>query len=377
MLAITDKDDVLDVLFGGLDDPRRDRLKKYPVEEIFFLALIGVICGASSWRMISLIGEARLALLRNYFPYKNGIPSHQTIGRVFSLIKPGAFETTFGQFMQRIQGSTQGDIVAIDGKTVRGSGHNGSRPLHLLNVWAVKNGLTLAQRAVDEKTNEITVIPKVLADLNIQGAIVTVDALNCQKSIAEAVLVGGGDYVMTVKRNHPALFNRIDDHFHKSELSQSIHGFFETNEKAHGRIERRYCYSVNASKLGVEMTTEWPGIRSFGILVSEVQRKGKISSEVRYVISSLNSNAQRLAETARAHWNIENNLHWVLDVTFDEDASTIRKDHAPRNFATIRKLAHNLMNLHTTDKTTLPKKRVKALMSPDYLADILSCGGFK
>lgn len=369
-----DEPEMLDVLFGALEDPRINRSKLYSLKELFFLALAGTVAGVKSWRGFELFGNERLELLREYLPFEHGIPTHQTIGRVFSLVKPRAFEESFGAFMASIQKSSEGEIIAIDGKSVRGARRkDGKAPLHLLNAWAVKNGLTLAQREVGEKENEIVALPEILKSLNLKGAVVTVDALNCQKEAAKEIVNGGADYVMALKLNHPTLHTAVREQFEQHPIPEDDIHYFETTDKGHGRIEHRRYYSITAGEW-LPQTKEWTGLKSVGMVVSDVFRGEKPSSEIRFFISSLPANAKKFAESVRGHWGIENSLHWVLDVTFSEDASQVRKDHAPQNYATIRKLAHNILKLNK-DKGSLVGKKMRALMKPNYLRNLLRQAG--
>lgn len=361
----------LSELFSSIYDPRVERHKIYPAGEILFLALTGAISGIESWRGLELFGNDRLDFLRRYLPYKDGICSHQTISRVFSLIAAKNFEYFFIRLVAKLFPNAENEIIAIDGKTLRGSGDNScdQEPLHLLNAWAVKNGISLGQLEVGSKTNEITVVPKLIDMLDIKGATVTSDALNCQKNIAKKICEAGADYVLAVKGNQDQLYQAIAVKFEEG-LSEEIPNFLQTVEKGHGRIETRTYYSIEAGEW-LPNKDEWVNLKSIGVAISEVCKAGKNTAETRFFICSFAPDVKRLSEAVRGHWAIENNLHWVLDVTFGEDASQKRKDNAPRNFSVIRKFALNLLKRDTTKGRSGPMKRIKAAINPSYLGEIL------
>lgn len=369
----------LSEIFSGIEDPRIDRNKKYPLGEIIFLVLVGAIAGVESWRGLELIGNEKLLFLRKYFPYEHGICSHQTISRVFSLLSPKLFETVTINIFSQIFPNRENDIIAFDGKTLKGSANKskGIPAIHILNAWSVKNGISLAQLEVDSKTNEIKAVPEIIDMLDIRGATVTVDALNCQKEIADKIVMAGADYVLALKGNHRLLHEAVISKF-EEELPEEAKGtFHQVTEKGHGRVETRTYYSAELGDW-IPNWTEWRGLKSVGVVMSDVYRKGTDSSEIRFFLCSFAPDAERLAEAVRGHWGIENGLHWVLDVVFREDASQKRTDHAPRNFSTIRKMALNLLKIDKTKGRTGPMKRIKAAMNNDYLAQVLQpLTGFK
>lgn len=365
--------DKFNLLFSEIEDPRIDRHKMHSLEEIIFLSLVATICGYDSWRGMVLFGKIKIDLLRQYLPYPNGIPSFQTISRVFSLIKPTKFEQAFITFVKGIFDKKDDEIIAIDGKTLRGSfdKEKGQKSLHLLHVWAVKNGICLAQLPVDEKTNEITVVPQILDCLDIAGSTVTSDALNCQKDIADKIIQGKADYVLAVKGNQKTLSEAIEKHFEENLPQDSSHNFYETTEKSHGRVEHRRYYTLEVANSWLPQKGEWKGLSSVGLVISNVLRNSVFQSEARFYICSFASDVQRFATCCRAHWSVENSLHWVLDVTFDEDASRKRKDHSPRNFALVRKIALNLIKKDPDKKTGIKLKRMRAAIDPGYLSQLL------
>ncbi len=369
----------LSEVFSGIEDPRIDRNKKYPLGEIIFLVLVGAIAGVESWRGLELVGNEKLVFLRKYLPYAHGICSHQTISRVFSLLSPKIFEAVVINIFSQIFPGSENDIIALDGKTLRGSGNKakGIPALHLLNAWSVRNGISLAQLEVDSKTNEITAVPELIDMLDVRGATVTVDALNCQKEIAEKIVTAGADYVLALKGNHQHLHEAVISKFEEELPAEAKGTFFQITEKGHGRVETRTYYSEEAGTW-IPNLADWKNLKSIGIAMSDVHRQGTESSQIRFFLCSFAPDAERLAEAVRGHWGVENGLHWVLDVVFKEDASHKRTDHAPRNFSLIRKMALNFLKLDKTKGRTGPMKRIKAAMNDDYLAQILQpMAGFK
>jgi predicted transposase YbfD/YdcC len=368
----------LNELFSGIEDPRIDRNKRYPAGEIVFLALVGALSGVESWRGLELFGNDRLEFLRKYFLYKDGICSHQTISRVFSLIAAKNFEICFIGIMASLFPKAENEIIALDGKTLRGSGDKsvGKNPLHLLNAWAVKNGVCLGQLEVGSKTNEITAVPDLIDMLDIKGATVTSDALNCQKNIAKKICEAGADYVLAVKGNQNHLYQAIIRNFEEG-LSETGANFLQTVEKNHGRIETRTYQSIKVGQW-LPNQEDWTNIKSIGIATSDVHKAGKDTGDTRFFICSFEPDVKRLAEAVRGHWAVENNLHWVLDVTYREDASQKRKDNAPINFSVIRKFALNLLKKDKTKGRTGPMKRIKAAINTSYLSEVLApLTGFK
>lgn len=364
------------VIFEGLEDPRVERKKLYPLREILFLTLVAVMAGIKGWRGVETFGEGRLDWLRKFMPFKEGIPSHQTIGRVFSLLNPSTMEVTFTQFMMAMTGKKADQIVALDGKTLRRSFDKASsqKPLHILNACATENGLTLGQLLVDCKTNEITAVPELLDTLNLKGATITADALNTQKAIAEKIVSQGNDYVLPAKGNQKALLTEVQDGFKSAEFDPTSKQNKQVVEKGHGRIDTRTYFVLSAQNL--DASQDWKGLQSIGMAITESVRSGKVTKEVRYYIASFQPDVERFAKAVRGHWAVENGLHWTLDVTFREDESRVRKDHAPRNFSLIRKLALNLLRADKTVRKSITQKMIKASVDPAYHETLLRVEGF-
>ena len=356
--------------FDSITDPRVDRTKDYPVGEIMFVILCAVLCGVESWRGVEDFGEDRVEWLRKYLPFKNGIPSHQTHGRVMSLLRPSCVNKAFVQFMASLFDRPENEIISLDGKTLRHSFDkaSGQKPLHILNAWAVNAGVSLGQIKVDSKTNEITAVPEILDLLDLKSGIIVTDALNTQKSIAAKIVSKGAGYALPVKGNHKQLEEDIALAFDTQAVSPG--NIFVATEKGHGRIETRTYSVISANSL--EQKLEWKGLEFLGKVVNETHRDGKFTQETRLFLLTFGE-VTRFAEVVRGHWGIENSLHWVLDVTFGEDACRVRKDNAPENFSTVRKLALNLLRQTSAGKLSIPRKQARAARVPEFLEQILNC----
>ena len=365
----------LAVNFDLIEDPRLDRHKKYPLSEIVFLALFAALQGIESWRGIELLGNERLEFLRKFFLFKNGIPSHQTIGRVFSIMRPKSFENLFAVWAATLSGSNDGKQIAIDGKTLRGSYDKatGKQALHLLHACAVDSGITLAQLEVGEKTNEITTVPEMIDALDISGAMVSVDALNTQKEIAAKIIAASADYTLALKGNHKNLNEEVTFLFNTRKHTGSGAGHLETVEKSHGRITSRVYDVFSVDEVNLPQTSEWKGLQAVGRVETTINKDNKTSSELRYYLLSYDS-VELFAKSARGHWAVES-MHWQLDVTYGEDASRKRKDHAPRNYSLIRKFALNTIKT-IKGKLSVPLVHIKAAANPEYLTNILQSAGF-
>ena len=362
--------------FSELPDPRLDRQKRHPLMEILFIAVCAVICGATSFVDMADFGKAKMDWLKERLDLEYGIPSHDTFGRVFSLIDPEAFRACFIDWTQSISEAVGGDIIAFDGKTLRQSFDTatGMSAIHVMNAWSNANDFCLGQMKVDGKSNEITAMPALLKMMDIKGSVVTADALNCQKDIAEQIVDQGGDYVLALKGNHQFLYEDVKLFF-KDAISDGFdvcYGFYESDDYGHGRIENRKYYSVGVDQLEfLRNKDEWKGLKSIVCVESRRCSKGTESIEMRYFISSLDKN-NHIARSIRHHWNVENKLHWVMDMDFDEDACRVRTDHAPENFAMIRQIAHNLIKQESYKNVSVRRKINKAGWDNDFLARIVA-----
>lgn len=329
--------------FVDLHDPRWRRCR-YPLEEILLSALCAVLCGVEDWESMSLWGQSQLTWLRGMLPFANGIPSPDTYRRVFAVLNPHAFERCFINWMSRLCPNLEGCHVAIDGKSVRGSRTEEWAALHLVSAWCSSHGLTLGQVATEDKSNEITAIPLLLRSLELQGATVTIDAMGAQHVIAETTVAGGADYVLAVKDNQPTLAAAIRHWFATAQQGRLEHSYWEhvEHDKGHGRLETRICRVTDDVAWLPGIGQEWVGLRRLAMVEAHRTVGGKTSVECRYFISSRACKAQEMAQLIRAHWGIENGLHWVLDVSWGEDACQVRDLTAARNLALLRKITLNL-----------------------------------
>lgn len=362
--------------FADLEDPRLERTKEHLLLDIVAIAICAVLCGADSWVDIESYGEAKADWLKQFLSLPNGIPSHDTFARVFARVDPEQLQQCFLSWIEAISDLTVGEVVAIDGKQLRHSYDRGEGrgAIHMVSAWASANRLVLGQRKVNEKSNEITAIPELLRVLALSGCIVTIDAMGCQKAIAAAIVAKGADYVLALKANQSTLYEDVEWLFKQakaSEFAQIEHDFHQTIDKGHGRIDVRQCWTLSKLDYLVQKS-QWQGLQSVAMVEAQRRIDGKVTTETCFYISSLPGNAQQIATAIRTHWSIENSLHWVLDVSFREDDSRIRKDHAPQNFALLRQIALNLLTQEKTAKVGVKAKRKKAGWDDAYLAKVLT-----
>jgi predicted transposase YbfD/YdcC len=361
--------------FGELEDPRSDN-KWHQLLDIVVIAICAAICGADGWTDVELFGHAKHDWLKGFLELPHGIPSHDTFGRVFALLDAEQFEACFREWIQAVEELTDGQIVAIDGKTLRRSHDKtvGKEALHMLSAWASENGVVIGQMKVNAETNEITAIPQLLDMLEVSGCIVTIDAIGCQTGIVAQIIDQQADYVLTVKENQGRLHQAIQDLFDNSEELQWIEcDHHQTIDKGHGRIEIRQCWSTSDPEYldYIASMADWQDLRSIAMIQSERYIGPDRSMKRRYFISSLESNAQLLLHAVRTHWEIENKVHWVLDITFREDTCRVRKGNAPQNLAALRRIALNLLRGEKTAKCSIRAKRLKAGWDNDYLLRVL------
>ena len=362
--------------FKKVKDPRRRHRRIHPLQNILVIALCVVIAGAQDWQEIHTFGRKRRQWLKRFLNLPNGIPSHDTFERVFDRLKPQGFQACFRSWVQAIQQALRIPHVAIDGKTLRGSGSAKLGPLHVVSAWATGQRLSLGQVAVADKSNEITAIPALLDLLELNGALVTIDAMGCQKDIAQKVIDRGGDYILTVKDNQAHLLEDIQDSLLKAaeaDFAGMEHDSHETRERGHGRDEYR-CYTVLHCTDGLRHKEEWAGLTTIGMCACERTVQGKTSEEIRYFIGSKKASAKVYGKALRNHWGIENNLHWQLDVNFKEDHNRVSKRNAAENLALLRRLTLSLLQAHP-EKLSIAKKRFAAALDPDFLEEILRGDG--
>ena len=364
--------------FSGLKDPRQNAKVLYPLDEIVLLLVCATIAGCDDLVEIGEWGMEHLAFLRRYLPYRDGIPSHDTLGDVVAAVDPEVFKSSFGAWIADMRDSAP-DVIAIDGKTSRrthdrGKGH---KPLHLVSAWASRQRLVLGQQATAEKSNEITAIPLLLERLLLKGSIVTIDAMGTQTGIAQTILDKGGDYCLALKENRPVLHGEVATFFTDPEAQGVTR--HETADADHGRLEiRRHAVCSTIGWLHSDRRhpgeLNFPGLAMIGRVENETGRDGKTSIERRYFLCSAIMTVAAFAAVVRAHWGVENRLHWVLNVIFDDDQSRLRTGHAAENMAIVRHIALNLMRT-TKTKSSLKVRRKKAAWNTRYLADILTGEG--
>jgi predicted transposase YbfD/YdcC len=357
--------------FQTLADPRLERSRLHDLLDIVALTICAVICGADSWVDVHKYGSAKHDWLKGFLRLRNGVPSHDTFGRFFAALDPQQFQACFASWVAEVAGALDLKHVAIDGKTLRRSHDRkkGQTALHLVSAWAVGCHLSLGQEAVAEKSNEITAIPKLLQLLDLEGALVTIDAMGCQKAIAEKITDKKGDYVLTVKENQPTLYEQIE-RLDEAAMEKDYAGIDSSGEeeKGHGRQEYRACWVLTDLE-GLEERSKWAGLRSVIVVVRDRTVGDKNSCEKHYYISSRKMSAEQFLKVIRGHWSIENTLHWVLDVVFDEDGSRVRKDHAPENFGLLRRMAVSMLEAEGS-KGSIRGKRLTAGWNNDFLEKV-------
>ena len=360
--------------FGDLKDPRVQRTLYHPLINILFIAVCGVLSGANSFAAIHEFGVDRRSWLTRFLDLTNGIPCEDTFRRVLARLDPAAFEKALLAWMQAVQEITESRWIAIDGKTLRGSYNRRDckAAIPMVSAWATENRLSLGQVVVDEKSNEITAIPALLEVLELSGAIVTIDAMGCQKEIAAKIRERGGDYVLAVKPNQPTLCEQVREAIDEG-LEQDAEQIDEhcTDEKGHGRQEVR-TYAVFPAPEGVDPEGLWQDLSAVGVTFSErTDSRGRTSLEGRYYILSRRLSAKEFADAVRGHWSIENHLHWQLDVSFREDESRVRTGHAAANLSVIRRFALGLLKRETECRRGIETKRLKCALSEEYREKVL------
>ncbi len=355
--------------FADLEDPRSGNAQRHELDELVMIALLAVLCGAESCVDMALFGRSKEALLRRFLRLPGGVPSHDTFSRVFRLLDPAAFEACFARYLAALSERVAG-VVAIDGKTARRSfdRQNGRAPLHLISAWACEQRLVLGQRRVADQSNEIVALPELLALLALDGCIVTADAMHCQKDAAQAILARGGDYVLALKANQPALLDDVRLLLDDPEAPPD--DVASTTDGDHGRIETRHAAVVHDVAWLAE-THAFPSLNAVGKVTAAREQDGQTATATRYYLLSQPLSAARFLEVVRAHWHIENRLHWVLDVVLDEDRARARKDHAPENLARLRRFALNVLRANPDQGSTRGKIK-RAAWDDAFLLNLLA-----
>lgn len=360
--------------FTELTDPRR-RTITYPLINVVVIAVCAVICGADDFVAIAEFGRKKRQWFAGFLDLRNGIPSHDRFNAIFAAIKPAEFEKCLLSWITALQEITDGQVIAIDGKTLRRSFDTASSKsaIHMVSAWATANQISLGQVVVDAKSNEITAIPKLLQMLEISGCLVTIDAMGCQTEIARQIIAGNADYALHVKGNQPTLHKGIEEFFDEhleEDFARTKVRRYETEDKGHGREEARYYYICPVPD-DLPDRSRWANLKAVGIAISNTQRDGKDCNEVRYYILSKYLSGRRFAEAVRGHWGIENRLHWQLDVTFQEDQCRIRMGHADTNFSSLRRTALSLLKNESSLKVGMKNKRLAAGWDEAYLEKVL------
>ena len=356
--------------FAGIKDPRVERTKDHLLLDIIFITIAAVICGAETWNDIEAFGKAKREWLGSILKLPNGIPAHDTFNRVYAALDAEELGRCFLDWTRSVAKVTDGEVISIDGKVLRGSRDQGKKSIvHMVSAWAGTNNMVLAQRKVDGKSNEITAIPPLLEVLAIKGCIVTIDAMGCQKSIASSIVDKEADYILALKGNQGELQQQVQESFRFIQADSVA----QETDLGHGRIEKRKCSVINDLSM-IGQRGQWAKLHSLIKIEAERQIKstGEPQNETRYYISSLQVGAQQLNGYARSHWGIENSLHWILDVAFHEDQSRKRAGNSAENFSVINRIALNLLRNENSTKQGVKGKRLKAGWSNDYLEIVLN-----
>ena len=362
--------------FSNIKDHRQEGKIEHKLIDILILCICASISGADGWEMIEEFGKSRLDWLRKFLDLENGIPSHDTIARVMCRINPNKLQDCFLSWVNEIHTLTDGEVIAIDGKTLRGALRRGGRSgaIHMVSAWACKNGVVIGQKAVNSKENELAAIPKLLEVLELKGCIVTMDAMGAQKSHTKQIVNQGGDYVLAVKENHPTLYKEIEDYFlsvgRSSLQRRKSVSYFRKDGQGHGRKESRRNY-ISSDLTTLSGKNDWYGLSAIGMVESHRTLGGKTTIEHRFYISSKVFSSKKFGSVVREHWGIENKLHWKMDVGMREDSCPIHRGHAAENLSVVRHISMNLLKEDTSFKKGIKAKRFKAGLDEKYALRVL------
>lgn len=365
---------MIEKYFEEITDQRQPWKIKHNMLEVIVMTIIAVMSGCDHWE--DIVDFCRVK--ENWFKekiglkLKNGVASHDTFQRIFALIKPAELEKSFSAWTRAVSQKTEGEVISIDGKTIRGSRDEHDHVIHMVSAWANKNQMVMGQVRTEEKSNEITAIPALLELLEVEGCIITIDAMGCQKEIAGKIIEKEAGYVLSVKENHPNLYEDVKEYFRAASESPSFYPEItrkQTAEKGHGRFEKR-TYWLSDEVSWITNLEQWPGLKAIGAVHSYVERDGGAHEETRYFITSV-TDIKIFAHAVRSHWGIENSLHWCLDMVFDEDHSTMRVDNSGENFAVIRHIALNLLKSYPIKNVSLARKRRRCGYDDNFVADVL------
>ena len=367
---------LIETHFGNLRDPRASHSIEHKLLDILIISICGTISGANDFAAIAEYGKSKESWLKTFLELENGIPSTDTFERIFARLNPTELQKCFVGWMEAVHKTTKGELLNIDGKTLRGAKEAGnSRSLiHMVSVWSATQHLVLGQKKVNEKSSEITAISPLLEMLAIRGCLVSIDAMGCQREIAKTIIEQGADYVLALKGNQGDLHDDVRQLFTSAraqKFDNIEHQFYSTVEKGHGRIEKRYYWTMGNTEFLIG-TEKWTGLKSIGMVESERNLNGVVSIEQRYYILSIESDVHRFSQSVRSHWSIENQLHWILDVGFDEDASQSCRGYSAENLAVIRHVGLNLLSRDKKTKVGVKTKRLKAGWDDSYLKDVLN-----
>ena len=373
---VTDLAQSLNDCLALIQDHRSTRTLLHQLSDILTIAVLSVIAGGNGWEDMALYGLSKYDWLSTFLELPNGIPSPDTFRRVFEKIRPDEFERCFELWVRRVLNDLFPQLIAIDGKEIRGSYDReaGTKSVHLVSAWSSESQLVLAQTKVSAKSNEITAIPILLDVLDIEGSIITIDAMGTQKKIADKIHQANGDYILSLKANHPTLFQDVNTWFNSQQTSSLLPSPIEhTTEAGHHRIEIRKYWAFSLSQLPpLHESSQWAGFQTI-VAVERIRHlRTKTTHEIQFYLSSLSSNSSQLTRAIRQHWGIENSLHWVLDVTFNEDACRVRSLHAPHNLALVRRFALNILNCEHTFKVSIKQKSKRAAMDNRYMLTLLA-----